>query len=107
MTTAVCIKCGELKFGSFVPCHACSHGPETDHELIISLAMSDHYLDVDTLKQIGESIREKGEPPNLDPDSYASFKKTIEELRVAGALKELLNQEGSDSPPKKWWQFWR
>lgn len=96
MTTAVCIHCGELKFGSFVPCQSCSGRPRTDHELIISLAMSDHYLNVDTLKQIGASIREKGEPPNLDPESYESFRKLIEDAKASGALSEMFGDLDTD-----------
>ncbi len=96
MTKAVCIHCGEMKFGSFVPCHICAGRPTSDHELIISLAMSDHYLDVDTLKQIGASIREKGEPPNLDPDSYESFRKIIEEAKASGALSEMFGDTDAD-----------
>ena len=107
MTTAVCIKCGDLKFGSFVPCPKCGGRPETDPELIISLAMSDHYLDTATLKQIGVSIREKGEPPNLDPESYASFQKTIEEAKASGVLKAMFEGPAKTSKSKKWWQFWR
>ena len=96
MTTAVCIHCGELKFGSFVPCHSCSGQPSTNHELIISLAMSDHYLDLDTLKQVGNSIREKGEPPSLDPESYEAFRKLIEEVRSSGALSEIIDEPVED-----------
>lgn len=98
MTTAVCIHCGELKFGSFVPCASCSGRPVTDHELIISLAMSDHYLDVDTLKQIGKGIREHGEPPGLDPASYESFRKLIEEAKASGMLSQILGDDEGSSP---------
>jgi hypothetical protein len=97
MTTAVCIHCGELKFGSFVPCHACNGRPKTDHELIISLAMSDHYLDLETLQQIGSSIKERGEPPNLDPDSYESFRKILEEFRASGTWARLFGDIGNSN----------
>jgi hypothetical protein len=42
MTTAVCFRCGKLKFGAFCPCE-CGAMPQTEDELAISLAMTDHY----------------------------------------------------------------
>ena len=50
MTTAVCFRCGELKFGAFCPCQ-CGAMPQTEDELAISLAMTDHYFD-DTKRYI-------------------------------------------------------
>ena len=89
MTIAVCFKCGNLKFGSFCPCDECAERPRTEHELIISLAMSDHHFDRDTLEKIGQSIRDRGEPPSLDPEDYESFRKLIADAQASGALDEI------------------
>ena len=52
MTQAVCFKCGEIKFGAFVLCPHCNARPSADEELVLSLAMTDHYFDLATMKQI-------------------------------------------------------
>lgn len=89
MTTAVCFHCGDLKFGSFCPCRACKNRPKTDDELIISLAMSDHYFEVETLNQMGDAIRQTGKPPTLHPDSYESFRQLIVDAKASGTMDEI------------------
>ena len=66
MTDAVCFKCGALKFGSFTQCPECAAVPRSEDELVISLAMTSHFLDRDALRNIGVSIRQRGEVPSLD-----------------------------------------
>ena len=44
MTKAVCFRCGDIKFGAFNPCGACGETPRNDEDLILSLAMTDHYF---------------------------------------------------------------
>ena len=46
-------KCGEIKFGAFVLCPHCNARPSADEELVLSLAMTDHYFDLATMKQMG------------------------------------------------------
>lgn len=53
MTQAVCFKCGEMKHGAFTDCPHCGGRPVTDDELVLSLAMTDHYFDLATMKQMG------------------------------------------------------
>src|SRR5215831_4148 len=71
MTHAVCFKCGEMKFGAWVPCSACGARPASDREINLSMAMTDHYFDLETLEQMGAKIKQgieiqivnqKGEP---------------------------------------------
>jgi len=77
MTEAVCYKCGARKFGAFVPCPECHVAPKTEDALVMSLALTDHYFDLDVLSEIAESIRADGEPPNLDADSREHLLKQI------------------------------
>lgn len=108
MTQAVCFKCGAIKFGAFCPCPECDVTPKTEDDLVISLAMTDHYFDMDTLKQIGESVRERGEPPNLDPETRQNL---LETIRGAGDIMAQLGDD-VDGPSrnrenkKPWWKFW-
>ena len=57
MTIAVCVKCGATKFGALTPCKECRQMPETEQEVIYSVALSDHFLDVEKLKEIARSIK--------------------------------------------------
>lgn len=114
MTMAVCFKCGVIKFGAFVPCPECSGFPQTEDDLALSLAMTDHYFDMPTLEQMGASVRD-GKPPHLDPATHAQL---IQQLRSSGMLAQLQGLFGGGAtpeqspqaerpPPKKpWWRFW-
>jgi hypothetical protein len=113
MTMAVCFKCGVIKFGAFVPCPKCSAYPQTEDDLALSLAMTDHFFDMPTLEQIGASVRD-GKPPDLDPATHAQL---VEQIQSVGGLAEFneILQRGAaahhhdgDRPPRKkpWWQFW-
>jgi len=89
MTKAVCFQCGHLKFGSFLPCDQCQAKPQTDDELIVSMAMSDHYFDQPTMESMGEYIKENGHPPQLDPESEKVFRRNFEEAKASGVLDQL------------------
>jgi hypothetical protein len=52
MTQAVCFKCGEIKWGAFGNCNSCGARPESDDDLMTSLAFTDHYFDQSKLQQI-------------------------------------------------------
>src|SRR5579871_5234 len=91
MTTAVCFKCGAIKFGAFVPCPECSGFPQTEDDLALSLAMTDHYFDMPTLEQMGASVRD-GVPPHLDPDTHREL---IQQIRTSGVLAQLKGMFGT------------
>lgn len=114
MTMAVCHNCGEIKFGAFVPCPKCHDFPQTEDELILSLAMTDHYFDMRTLRQMGSAVR-NGTPPNLDPETRARLSHDLRSsgilAKMQGMISEMRDQQDFDSdddpPPKKtWWRFW-
>jgi hypothetical protein len=114
MTMAVCFKCGIIKFGAFVPCPECSSFPQTEDDLALSLAMTDHYFDMPTLEQMGAAVRD-GKPPHLDPHTHAQI---VEQIRTSGMLAKLqklsrgqagpsgLAKEERPLPKKPWWKFW-
>jgi hypothetical protein len=114
MTMAVCFRCGGMKFGAFVPCPECRQAPRTEEDLAISMAMTDHYFDVPTLKKIGASVK-KGKPPKLSPETKAQL---IEQIRGSGMLERIQEmfpdsptesaspQVERPAPRKPWWRFW-
>jgi hypothetical protein len=67
MTVAICLECGEFKFGAFNSCKECGARPHDVDELALSLACSDHYFDKPTLEQISKIIQ-AGEEPLIQPE---------------------------------------
>lgn len=55
MTTALCINCGETKFGAWCPCPKCRVESCGDRNL--DILFSDHQLSVETLERFGEIIK--------------------------------------------------
>ena len=95
---AVCFKCGVIKFGAFVPCPECSAAPQTEDDLALSLAMTDHYFDMPTLEQMGAAVRD-GHPPHLGSQTHAQL---IETIRSSGMLAKqagLSPAQGEEVPP--------
>jgi hypothetical protein len=115
MTMAVCFKCGVIKFGAFVPCPECASFPQTEDDLALSLAMTDHYFDMPTLEQMGASVRD-GKPPHLEPDTHARLVRDIRESGMLarlqgmfagiGAAQQASTQAATPPPKKPWWRFW-
>jgi hypothetical protein len=55
MTWALCLNCGETKFGALCPCPSCQAGSTGDINL--DIAFSDHHMAVETIKEFGEVVR--------------------------------------------------
>ena len=76
MTTAVCFHCGSIKLGAFMKCPKCGYQPIKDDDMVISLAMTDHYLQEDDLKKISQAMAQ-GIKPNIDDEFKKDLLKTI------------------------------
>ncbi len=105
MTQAVCFSCGEMKFGAFAECPSCGGRPQTDDDFVLSLAMTDHYFKMDTMLQMGQSIKE-GKPPHLDEatrknllSELAQFRKTPIGRLTAGGSRQ------TEKKKSRWWPF--
>lgn len=83
MTIAICMHCGEEKFGAFNPCEKCGFIPDTEDEMVWSICMSDHYLSREKLSEIGNKVK-AGKVPTIDPNSHRLI---LEQLREAGLMK--------------------
>lgn len=57
MTIAICLKCGETKFGAFNPCEKCGYEPKMVEERARSMFLSGHYLAGPQLEFMGEQIK--------------------------------------------------
>lgn len=93
MTMAICIKCGERKWGAFNPCARCGTQPGSEDELALSLAMSDHYFDDAGLDQLGDAVR-SGKPPHLSP---ASRETLIASIRDRGVVELFQQMKAADA----------
>jgi len=104
MTQAVCFSCGEMKFGAFTACKQCGKLPRTDDELVLSLAMTDHYFKLDTMLQMGQSVKD-GHPPHLDETTRKNLLEDLAKLRKTPVGKLLGGIAQPEQTKKKWWAF--
>ena len=84
MTKAVCMSCGELKFGAYIACPKCSFTPETLFDLTMSEIYSDHYYNDNGLQKLSVDVksnrvvlqRERGRI-SVDPSIYVLLEKRL------------------------------
>ena len=99
MTTAVCFKCGEIKFGAFIVCTGCKSEPITEDELVLSLVMTDHYFGINALRNMSYDIK-SGKELILSNETMDYLSESI------GVLPSgILNSSAKGF--KKWWGFRR
>ena len=55
MTMALCMNCGNVKFGAICPCSEC--GIASTGDMSLDIAFSDHHLDLKTLEELGQVVR--------------------------------------------------
>lgn len=79
MTYAICIKCGEGKFGAFVPCLKCGFKPESFSDQARAIVLSDHSSNRATLDAAGAKLR-AGESLEFDETDMAKMAAEIEEI---------------------------
>ena len=90
MTQAVCFSCGDLKVGAFTVCSSCGIKPKTDEDMVLSLAMTDHYFDISTLKRMSEMVK-RGERVELDESTREMLLNCLVEYRNAPSVLSLRN----------------
>jgi hypothetical protein len=56
MTKAICMNCGERKFGAFVDCPKCKFRPQTLLDLTMSEMYSDHHATEEGLKNLAATV---------------------------------------------------
>ncbi|MFB9262840.1 hypothetical protein ACFFWD_06580 [Bradyrhizobium erythrophlei] len=81
MTQAVCFNCGAIKWGAFSNCENCGSRPKSDDELMVSLALTDHYFDLAKLHQMGRDVAD-GKAPQLDPATKEGLRPAIEQAKI-------------------------
>jgi len=64
-----------MKFGAYTRCKACNQYPQTDDEILYSLVFTDHFLTVEKLKEISQSMLDGAPRPSLPPDQEEKFRR--------------------------------
>lgn len=77
MTMALCFSCGEIKFGAICPCPKCQI--ESTGNRRLDIAFSDHFLDVETLKEFGAVIRQIHAACDDPPTRFWAFIQYVSE----------------------------
>lgn len=104
MTQAACFKCGEIKHGAFTTCKHCQERPINEADLMVSLALSDHYLAPKELLDISSEIK-GGKTFELTQDQILVLSDEVKNF-IKSPLGAALIGQRKEPPTKKWWQFW-
>jgi len=96
MTHAICFSCGEDKSGSFVECPACKSFPQSDDDMVLSMALNDNYLNLPTLQKISADIK-IGEKVGLDPASLKSLLPEVIKFREGPMWQSILKVQKDKS----------
>ncbi|HZT41096.1 MAG TPA: hypothetical protein VFA07_02845 [Chthonomonadaceae bacterium] len=88
MTYAVCLHCGNIKFGAWVPCPECGYEPQGLEDQARHMLLSDHYFSQDELAQFAKRIKQ-GEGWVLDEETTQDY---IAKFAEAAWQEEIINQ---------------
>jgi hypothetical protein len=132
MTWALCLNCGEIKFGAICPCPKCQAASTGDMNL--DIAFSDHRMAKQSLEEFGKvvaAIREKSldrelcfwafiryvslKLPSilgveLKPDIERRCDQLLEQVRLPPVTIRTSPREelqATRKRKKRWWQFWK
>lgn len=134
MTWALCLNCGEIKFGAICPCPKCNTASTGNMNL--DIAFSDHRMAKETLEEFGQVVaaihRASSDDElcfwtfiryislnhpsilgvNLQPDvqekSDALLQQiTLPNVTMRASPREQMNEALKKRKPKRWWQFWK
>lgn len=106
MTTAVCFRCGTMKHGALVACANCGAAPRTEDELVLSVAMTDHYQSAENLARLASDIA-GGNAPQLDPNTRRELRTALRDATdLAPGLAKALGIRVRPVNRRPWWKFW-
>jgi hypothetical protein len=132
MTWALCLNCGEVKFGAICPCPKC--GVASTGDMNLDIAFSDHNIHKESLHQLGSVIAAIHQVSTDDELSGWAFiyyistqHPTILGVNLAPELRQKCEQllsraqlpavelnpsargtaNSQERKTKAWWQFWK
>ncbi len=132
MTWALCLNCGEVKFGAICPCPKCELASTGNMQL--DIAFSDHHVSLESLRELGAvitAIHDQSSDSNLcfwtfihyiavyhpsilDVELKPEMKTRCEDLLRLVALPDVTIQPSPEklrtelaNSRRRWWQFWK
>jgi hypothetical protein len=105
MTTAICFKCGETKFGAFTLCKACQSRPQSEDDLANSLGLSDHHHSLAELEKLSLAIKE-GLSIQFEPIQKELLMNEVHAF-LQTPIGKMLTGQITITSRKKWWEFWK
>ena len=79
MTQAVCLGCGESKFGAWGPCQHCGCNPTDSDSMTRHLLVSSHFLNSDEMAEVARKVK-AGEEIEFDPEKFEAYRVDPERL---------------------------
>ena len=84
MTAALCLNCGEEKYGPWSPCQACDFCPEDSDSLTKHLLVSGHYMSQEEQAEVAQKVK-NGQEIEFDPEQLKLHK--VDPERIAKDIK--------------------
>jgi hypothetical protein len=133
MTWALCLNCGEVKFGAICPCPKCEVSSTGDMNL--DIAFSDHHVSKKSLEDLGKVVAaihqasDDGDLSfwtfiryisvrhpsilgvNLPPETQAKCDALLQRVNLPPVEVSPSGRSAGKTPDEKnkkaWWQFWK
>jgi len=134
MTWALCLNCGEIKFGAICPCPKCN--VKSTGDMNLDIAFSDHRMAKETLQELGGVVAaihgvstddelsfwafiryiSTNHPlilaVDLKPDLQAKCDAILKQARLPDVTMRPSPREEWEAKQKsigrkRWWQFWK
>ena len=134
MTWALCLNCGEVKFGAICPCPKCN--VESTGDMNLDIAFSDHHMAKETLRELGGVVAALHEASaddelcfwafiryislhhssilgvELKPEVQSKCDALLEQTRLPDVTMRPSPREQQEAKQKRngkrrWWQFWK
>jgi len=91
MTIAVCFRCGTIKHGAFAPCPDCAAHPQTEDEMALSVALTDHFFDMVALEFFSGALRD-GRTLRLNSKQRDELVQTIRSTGMVAKLQDVIDR---------------
>ncbi|MCV9965111.1 hypothetical protein OIU34_24830 [Pararhizobium sp. BT-229] len=86
MTNAICVRCGEVKWGAFTRCRSCGWQPDSELDVAYSLALSDHYLSEEEMEKYAKSVK-SGSSLHMSQEDETYFLQIVRNQRAVELIK--------------------
>jgi len=94
-----------MKRGAFNSCPKCNAAPRGEEDLAISLGLTDHFFDRETISRMAAQIS-SGAKVELNPEMHRMLINSIRSQGISNTKKTAgTANPDSQTPKKSWWKF--